>query len=178
MHFHDEIHRFLHMLVIHDNIVVNRRGDSNPRLAFTFAVWNVGIEPESNLAPSGWFDQCACTLMSQTHMGLHQHFITLHNHAFLYTTKNTCPGWGSNSRPSDFSLVNLDYETDALPTALPRPLQSWGVYEWLNLGYSGLWACWNTKQCIVAGFEPLLLCETKESIADGSLVSIQGYRQL
>ena len=29
--------------------------------------------------------------------------------------KNKCPGWGSNSRPSD-------YETDALPTALPRLL--------------------------------------------------------
>ena len=28
-------------------------------------------------------------------------------------TKSICPGWGSNSRPSD-------YETDALPTALPR----------------------------------------------------------
>ena len=27
--------------------------------------------------------------------------------------QNRCPGWGSNSRPSD-------YETDALPTALPR----------------------------------------------------------
>ena len=27
--------------------------------------------------------------------------------------KYLCPGWGSNSRPSD-------YETDALPTALPR----------------------------------------------------------
>ena len=27
--------------------------------------------------------------------------------------KRVCPGWGSNSRPSD-------YETDALPTALPR----------------------------------------------------------
>ena len=27
--------------------------------------------------------------------------------------KTVCPGWGSNSRPSD-------YETDALPTALPR----------------------------------------------------------
>ena len=27
--------------------------------------------------------------------------------------KKICPGWGSNSRPSD-------YETDALPTALPR----------------------------------------------------------
>ena len=40
----------------------------------------------------------------------------------LGSTKSTCPGWGSNSRPSDFSLVNLDYETDALPTALPRPL--------------------------------------------------------
>ena len=34
------------------------------------------------------------------------------------------------------------------------------------------------KAMLVAGFEPLLLCETKESIADGSLVSIQGYRQL
>ena len=40
------------------------------------------------------------------------------------TVKITCPGWGSNSRPSDFSLVNLDYETDALPTALPRPLEA------------------------------------------------------
>ncbi len=27
--------------------------------------------------------------------------------------RSNCPGWGSNSRPSD-------YETDALPTALPR----------------------------------------------------------
>ena len=29
--------------------------------------------------------------------------------------QNECPGWGSNSRPSD-------YETDALPTALPRQM--------------------------------------------------------
>ena len=33
---------------------------------------------------------------------------------FIKMTKlKVCPGWGSNSRPSD-------YETDALPTALPR----------------------------------------------------------
>ena len=31
------------------------------------------------------------------------------------TKIKVCPGWGSNSRPSD-------YETDALPTALPRLL--------------------------------------------------------
>ena len=30
-----------------------------------------------------------------------------------FLKKRSCPGWGSNSRPSD-------YETDALPTALPR----------------------------------------------------------
>ena len=39
-----------------------------------------------------------------------------------FSSKELCPGWGSNSRPSDFSVVILDYETDALPTALPRPL--------------------------------------------------------
>ena len=32
--------------------------------------------------------------------------------------KKRCPGWGSNSRPSD-------YETDALPTALPRLYGCW-----------------------------------------------------
>ena len=32
-----------------------------------------------------------------------------------------CPGWGSNSRPSD-------YETDALPTALPRHC-AWPGYQ-------------------------------------------------
>ena len=32
--------------------------------------------------------------------------------------QNRCPGWGSNSRPSD-------YETDALPTALPRQMNIW-----------------------------------------------------
>ena len=31
--------------------------------------------------------------------------------------KKECPGWGSNSRPSD-------YETDALPTALPRRVRA------------------------------------------------------
>ena len=36
-------------------------------------------------------------------------FILIHN----TLEKRSCPGWGSNSRPSD-------YETDALPTALPR----------------------------------------------------------
>ena len=36
--------------------------------------------------------------------------------------KKLCPGWGSNSRPSD-------YETDALPTALPRLVEN----HWLSL---------------------------------------------
>ena len=36
--------------------------------------------------------------------------------------KYLCPGWGSNSRPSD-------YETDALPTALPRLVEN----HWLSL---------------------------------------------
>ena len=37
-------------------------------------------------------------------------------------SKTSCPGWGSNSRPSDISECAgySDYETDALPTALPR----------------------------------------------------------
>ena len=34
-----------------------------------------------------------------------------------------CPGWGSNSRPSD-------YETDALPTALPRLHKRIGKNFW------------------------------------------------
>ena len=37
--------------------------------------------------------------------------------------KSQCPRWGSNSRPSDCSVrCTVDYETDALPTALRRPL--------------------------------------------------------
>ena len=36
-------------------------------------------------------------------------------HVHTFFAKMICPGWGSNSRPSD-------YETDALPTALPRQL--------------------------------------------------------
>ena len=38
-------------------------------------------------------------------------------HVHTFFAKMICPGWGSNSRPSD-------YETDALPTALPRQLQT------------------------------------------------------
>ena len=55
-------------------------------------------------------------------------------------TKNTCPGWGSNSRPSDFSVVILDYETDALPTALPRPLDNHGskVYPVFSMRFLAL----------------------------------------
>ena len=37
----------------------------------------------------------------------------------LEKLQKECPGWGSNSRPSDCSCL-CDYETDALPTALPR----------------------------------------------------------
>ena len=44
--------------------------------------------------------------------------------------KMHAPGWGSNSRPSDFSLVILDYETDALPTAQPRPPACSGTMTW------------------------------------------------
>ena len=38
-------------------------------------------------------------------------------HVHTFFAKMICPGWGSNSRPSD-------YETDALPTALPRQLHT------------------------------------------------------
>ena len=61
-------------------------------------------------------------------------------------SKRVCPGWGSNSRPSDFSdIVILDYETDALPTALPRqPKIDWfkflHFFPWqTNLQYVWNW---------------------------------------
>ena len=40
-------------------------------------------------------------------------FLSLWHKKMGEQLKMICPGWGSNSRPSD-------YETDALPTALPR----------------------------------------------------------
>ena len=53
-----------------------------------------------------------------------------------HSEKKECPRWGSNSRPSDCSAFRtLDYETDALPTALPRPLEEWltsMVNEYVN----------------------------------------------
>ena len=42
-----------------------------------------------------------------------------------------CPGWGSNSRPSDCSCL-CDYETDALPTALPRHMIGGGKVNLSN----------------------------------------------
>ena len=45
----------------------------------------------------------------------------------IFSHQKACPGWGSNSRPSD-------YETDALPTALPRLTNSFLQ----NIIYRGL----------------------------------------
>ena len=64
------------------------------------------------------------TLVNEGAMGRHSIDLdafgikrVLHSH-FIKKLKE-CPGWGSNSRPSDCSCL-CDYETDALPTALPR----------------------------------------------------------
>ena len=64
------------------------------------------------------------TLVNEGAMGRHSIDLdafglkrVLHSH--LSKKLKECPGWGSNSRPSDCSCL-CDYETDALPTALPR----------------------------------------------------------
>ena len=81
------------------------------------------------------------------------------------TKSKVCPGWGSNSRPSD-------YETDALPTALPRlysftlkKCDTHGGTRTPNLrfrrptpyplGHAGLWV-WNLLQAV----PELVLCNT------------------
>jgi hypothetical protein len=74
------------------------------------------------------------TLVNEGAMGRHSIDLdafsikrVLHSH--LSKKLKECPGWGSNSRPSDCSCL-CDYETDALPTALPRHMAAGAKVSW------------------------------------------------
>ena len=86
------------------------------------------------------------TLVNEGAMGRHSIDLdafgikrVLHSH--LSKKLKECPGWGSNSRPSDCSCL-CDYETDALPTALPRHMIGGGI---VNLSNSV--KLWTTELC-------------------------------
>ena len=86
------------------------------KIIFTTLKWNIFMHSRDRLQPASHQLQPSqhvlCVLCWQCG-----------NMLKIFSQQKACPGWGSNSRPSD-------YETDALPTALPRHPRFYGEIYW------------------------------------------------